>query len=123
MDKKPILLIVDDNADLLEMYQEILQVDGVTTLAASSGAEALSICENNPNIQVIISDNNMGEMSGLQLLEKIKASYKPMPTFYLLTGAFDISEEKLKSMGGRALILKPFDLEAVLEIIKLDFKL
>ena len=122
MEKNPILLIVDDNADLLEMYQEILQVNGVTTLAASSGAEALSICEKYPNIQVIVSDNNMGEMSGLQLLEKIKASYKPMPNFYLLTGAFDISEQKLKLMGGRALILKPFDLEAVLEIIKLDFK-
>ncbi len=121
-DNTPILLLVDDNVDLLEMYEEVLQIDGAKTLTASSGKEALAICHSHSNIQVIISDCNMGEMSGMQLLTHVRELLKPMPAFYLLTGSLEISEERIISDGGRGLILKPFDLSEVIEMIKGDFK-
>ena len=116
----PIILIVDDDADLLDMYQEVIQIDGTKTLTAASGADALECCKANPNIQVIISDANMGEVSGLELLENLKTHYQTMPVFYLLTGAFDINEEEIKKAGARGLILKPFDLNEILGRIKKD---
>ncbi len=121
--RTPILLLVDDNLDLLEMYEEVLQVDGVKTMTASSGKLALEICQNHPNVQVIVSDCNMGEMSGIQLLSLIRNILKPMPAFYLLTGSLEMSEENIIASGGKGLILKPFDLSEVLELIKGDFKL
>ena len=121
-DQTPVLLLVDDNLDLLEMYEEVLQIDGVKTMSASSGKMALDICNNLKNVKVIISDCNMGEMSGMQLLLNVRKLLNPMPAFYLLTGSLEISEEKILSEGGKGLILKPFDLSEVLEIIKKDFK-
>ncbi len=119
----PILLIVDDNQDLLDMYVEIFQIPGVKTVSFDSGAGALHFCQNNPGVQVIISDSNMGEMSGMDLLSNLRSYYQTMPVFYLFTGAFDISEEEVQKAGGRGLILKPFDLDEILERIKKDIKL
>nr|BDT28748.1 response regulator [Bacteriovorax sp. HI3] len=118
----PILLIVDDNSDLLEMYEEILQIPGVKTVGIDSGASALEFCKNNHGVQVIISDSNMGEMSGMELLSNLRSYYQTMPVFYLFTGAFDIREEEVKEAGGHGLILKPFDLDEILERIKKDIK-
>lgn len=121
MNTRPVLLIVDDNRDLLDMYQEILQIPGVETVAVDSGDSALEYCKANPNVQVIISDSNMGEMSGMELLSNLRSYYQTMPVFYLFTGAFDINEDQIKAAGGHGLILKPFDLDEILERIKKDF--
>jgi two-component system chemotaxis response regulator CheY len=123
MNKNPeqiCILIVDDDPDLLDMYQEVVAFDGVKTLTARSGREAINLCKNNPGIKVIVSDSNMGEMSGMELLKHLRSYYQTMPVFYLLTGAFDVSEDEVKKAGGSGLVLKPFDLEEILERMKKD---
>ena len=122
MNNSPILVIIDDDSDLLDMYQEVLQIEGVQTVSFTSGKEALAFCQSGANVQAIISDAHMGEMSGMDLLLKLKEHYQTLPVFYLLTGAFDIPEEEVKNSGGRGLILKPFDLDEILERIKKDIK-
>lgn len=118
----PIILIVDDDPDLLDMYQEVIQIEGVQTMTALSPKLAIECCKNNPGIQVIISDAHMGDISGMDLLRNLKEYYQTIPVFYLLTGAFDIDEAQIIKDGGRGLILKPFDLNEILERIKKDIK-
>ena len=118
----PIILIVDDDPDLLDMYQEVIQIDGVKTMTALSPKLAIECCKNNPGIQVILSDAHMGDISGMDLLRNLKEYYQTIPVFYLLTGAFDIDEDQIIKDGGRGLILKPFDLNEILERIKKDIK-
>jgi CheY-like chemotaxis protein len=122
MKYSPIILIVDDDPDILDMYQEVLQIEGVVTSIASSGSEALLYCQNHPGVQVIISDAHMGEMSGVELLGHLKKHYETLPVFYLLTGAFDVNERDIKAQGAREVFLKPFDLNEILERIKKDIK-
>jgi DNA-binding response OmpR family regulator len=117
------ILIVDDDLDLLDMYQEVVKIDGVRTLTTNSGTSAIEICKCNPGIKIIVSDSNMGEMSGMDLLKHLRSYYQTMPVFYLLTGAFDISEADVKKAGGSGLVLKPFDLEEILERMKKDINL
>ena len=45
-----------------------------------------------------------------------------MPVFYLFTGAFDVDEKDVIALGGTGLILKPFDLDEILERIKKDME-
>ena len=116
----PIILIVDDDTDLLEMYQEVIQIEGVKTITAQSATIALEICQNNPGIQVIISDAHMGDVSGMDLLRNLNEYYQRLPSFYILTGDFDIDEDQIIKDGGRGVILKPFDLNRILERIKKD---
>ncbi|MEA9356460.1 response regulator [Bacteriovorax sp. PP10] len=122
MKTTPIILIVDDDPDLLDMYQEVIVLEGVKTITALSPKLALECCKNNPGIQVIISDAHMGDVSGMDLLKSLKDYYETIPVFYLLTGAFDINEAEIIKNGARGLILKPFDLNEILERIKKDIK-
>lgn len=118
----PTILIVDDDPDLLEMYADVIQIEGTKTITAQSAKMALEYCKKNPQIQLIISDAHMGEISGMDLLKNLKNDYETIPVFYILTGDFDIDENEIIKDGGRGLILKPFDVNAILEKIKLDIK-
>ncbi|MBC7712597.1 MAG: response regulator [Rhizobacter sp.] len=119
----PKVLLVDDDTDLLDMYEEVLDIEGVQILKATSGAHALELCQQHKNdIQVVISDSNMGAMTGMDLLKNLGSYYETLPVFYLLTGAFDVKETEVVNAGGRGLILKPFDLDEILERIKKDIK-
>jgi DNA-binding response OmpR family regulator len=122
-DKKIPILIVDDEIELLEVYQELFEMDGFRVITASSALEGLEAYKNNLDIKLIISDSNMGEMSGLDFLKALKETYKTIPIFYLSTGAFDDSEDYIKSLGGHGLVLKPFDLDEILVKIRKDLKL
>jgi DNA-binding response OmpR family regulator len=118
----PIILIVDDDPDLLDMYMDVIQIEGVVTMTAQSPQKAIECCKNNPGIQIIISDAHMGDISGMDLLRNLKEYYQTIPVFYLLTGAFDIDEAQIIKDGARGLILKPFDLNEILVRIKKDIK-
>lgn len=117
------LLIVDDEPDLLEMYRELFEMDGFVVYTATSAQEALNVYQTHQNIKLIISDANMGEMSGIDLLKALKKNYQTVPVFYLATGAMEQTEEDIKALGGTGLVLKPFDLDEILLRIKRDLKL
>lgn len=90
---KETILVVDDDLDLLEIIVEQLQAPGRQVLSASNGPEALRLYLNpdfqkqNP-IEAVISDMNMPEMSGLELLLAYKAQFSH-GTFLFLTGFAD----------------------------------
>jgi CheY-like chemotaxis protein len=117
------ILIVDDEQDLLEMYKELFEFEGFKVLTASGVHEALDIYKNFPKINLIISDSNMGVLSGLDFLKTLKENFGDIPPFYLATGAFDFSESEIQKQGGSRLILKPFDIDDILEKIKIDLKI
>ena len=116
----PVILIVDDDPDLLEMYEEVIQIKGVRTLTAQSAKHAIEHCHSHFDIQVIISDAHMGEISGMDLLRNLKKLYQKIPIFYILTGDIDIDEDEIIKDGGKGLILKPFDVNEILERITKD---
>ncbi len=68
------VLIVDDNADSLMILRTILEAKGFTVLVAESGADALAQLEVAAP-DVILLDVMMPQMSGLEVLQRIKASH------------------------------------------------
>jgi DNA-binding NtrC family response regulator len=117
------ILIVDDENDLLEMYKELFEFEGFKVLTAASANEAIKIYRDNSLIDLIISDSNMGAVSGLDFLKMLKDNNNEIPPFYLATGAFDYTEIEIQKRGATRLILKPFDIDDILEKIKLDLKI
>jgi DNA-binding response OmpR family regulator len=122
-DEKVSILIVDDELDLLDMYRELFEMDGFEVYTASSAMEGMETYKNNKKIRLIISDSNMGDMSGIDFLKQLKSTYGSIPIFYLSTGAFEQTEDYIKSIGGQGLVLKPFDLDEIINKIKKDLNL
>ena len=70
-EKKPTVLVVDDNQQNLELLQAYLEDVDCTTIAASDGLEALEIInKNSPDL--ILLDVMMPKMSGFEVCKRIK---------------------------------------------------
>lgn len=72
--KEKVLLIVDDNRVISDKLEHILQVDGYKLLHAYTPREALDIMATN-NVHIIIVDQDLSQMSGVELLRKVRKLY------------------------------------------------
>lgn len=74
--KKATILVVDDEYEIREMISDYLRdEEGYTVFDAESGAKALEILSNNSHIDMVLSDINMPEMKGFDLLKEVKERY------------------------------------------------
>jgi len=79
-----VILLVDDEAELLEIHALLLESVGYKVLKANSGAAALSYMSQQ-NVDVLLTDIMMPEMSGFELAKKMKLLY-PEVKVQLISG-------------------------------------
>jgi signal transduction histidine kinase/DNA-binding response OmpR family regulator/ligand-binding sensor domain-containing protein len=105
----PVLLFVDDNDEIRSYISSRLSTY-LKILTADSAAQAWSILQHE-NVNIIITDIMMPEVSGIELCEKIKsnASYSHIPV--VLLSALSDKKDILKGLqiGADDYITKPFD--------------
>ncbi len=118
-EQRPTLLIVDDEAQILSALKRSLRREGYEIVAVESAAAALRILDERC-VDVILSDQKMPGMSGVQLLARA-AEMRPDIVRMLITGWTDeIPPERLKEIGVCALVTKPWDdakLKATLRVV------
>lgn len=115
-DQKKVLLI-DDEAELLDGISFILRGSGIETVLALSGEEGLKALVQNPDSLAIVCDINMPGMKGLEVLRRVREMNKDLP-FILFTG-FGSREKMLEAAGLGAFdfIEKP-NIPALVEAVK-----
>ena len=84
MDRRPKILLADDDPDLLDMYREILaQLPSRPEIhTAASGARVIAMLEAEP-FQLLICDLKMPKMDGLQVLAIVRRKYPQLRTVAL----------------------------------------
>ncbi len=112
------LLIVDDEEFLLVGMKRIFQSAGsdFNIFTADSGNAALEILENE-NIDLIISDMYMPEMSGYELLNRVKNNY-PNIVRILLSGYIADSVDMTNNNIAHMYLSKPLRTKALINEIK-----
>ena len=83
------ILFVDDEENVIKAMRRIFRQENYTILTACSGPEALEILKKDP-VHIVISDYRMPEMTGSDLLRKIKELY-PQTIRIMLTGYADVN--------------------------------
>jgi DNA-binding NtrC family response regulator len=108
------LMIVDDEERFLATTQKLLQKKGVDAVTASSGAAALEKLRAH-SVHVVILDVKMPGMDGVATLREIKRQF-PMVEVIMLTGHATVESavEGLKT-GAVDYLMKPADLDQILE--------
>ncbi len=104
------IVVIDDEQSIAATLQTILANIGYKVTAYTNSLEALKAIENNPNeIDIIISDYSMPQMSGLEIAEKLNAAGIKIPIL-LMSGFIrkDI-EDVAKRIGIAELIAKPIN--------------
>ena len=113
-EKKPMILVVEDNPDMLAFIRKQLTTE-YSVLTAMNVIEALAVLDNH-YVNLVVSDVMMPQMDGFELCKTIKSdlSYSHIPVV-LLTAKTNI-QSKIEGLelGADAYIEKPFSVEYLL---------
>ncbi len=114
---KPLILVVDDDEDLLEHLKGKLTKWGFNCSLARNGIEALDVIGKN-HVDLILSDQQMPKMDGLELLKEVKSMNDDIP-FIMLTAFGTVNKAVLSiKRGADDYLQKPYDPENLLATIQ-----
>lgn len=113
------VLVVDDSSAVRQSVTFVLTQAGYTVTEAEDGADALNkLGDAKPDL--IVTDVNMPNMDGIELVRQVrdKADFKFVPIVVLTTEAQGSKMEEGKEAGATGWIVKPFDSEKLLSVVK-----
>lgn len=110
------ILIVEDDPGLREALEDTLLLGGYTVFTAVDVEQGLLELANT-QVDLVISDIQLGRLSGLDLLRSIKQKYPQMPV--LLMTAFGTIDDAVKAMrdGATDYLSKPFAPQVLLNLV------
>lgn len=114
------ILLVEDEAPLLENLEEILELEGFDVIKAMNGGEAL-VQLKSCRPALIICDIMMPMMDGFELLKKVRAQSETASLpFIFLTAKTSEQDQRLgRELGADDYLTKPFSREGLLQAIQL----
>lgn len=113
---KVILIAEDDNINFL-LFQKMMQNKNYQIIRAINGQEAVEICLNDPNIDLVLMDIKMPIMNGFEAIERIQPIRPNLPI--IAQTAYSSSEDKsrIEAAGFIDYITKPLDRERLFELL------
>ncbi len=121
------ILLVDDSAVARSIMKRSLDICGIqaaTLREAGNGKEALTILKNE-KIDLVITDLNMPELNGEQLLKRMKSSPKTfeIPVIIITSLKNDANERELIREHAVAVLSKPISLPDMHKVLSEELKL
>ncbi|MCF6434709.1 sigma-54 dependent transcriptional regulator [Pseudoalteromonas sp. MMG022] len=110
------ILVVEDDAGLREALIDTLQLSGFSCIEASSAEQAVVLLKQQ-SFSLVVSDVQMGAMSGIDLLKTIKLNYPDLPV--LMMTAYATIDDAVEAMrlGAIDYMAKPFAPEVLLNMV------
>lgn len=113
------VLIVDDSESIREVMNFTLTNAKYDVLVGVDGSDALKHLNGEP-VNLIITDLNMPNMNGIELIREVRAKsdYKYTPILVLTTESQAEKKLEAKEAGATGWIIKPFVTEKLLAVIQ-----
>lgn len=111
-------ITVDDSKTMRDMVVFTLKNAGFDVMEAEDGKAALTVLGDKP-IDLIITDLNMPNMNGIELIRNLRAipAYKFTPILMLTTEGDEAKKAEGKNAGATGWIVKPFNPEKLIQVI------
>lgn len=109
------ILCVDDDLNLLQLYQEELAEEGYKVILARDGKEAMTKFEKE-NPDLVIMDIRMPVMDGIEALTAMLGKNRQIPV--ILNTAYPQYRENFMTWGAEAYVIKSSDLTELKQKIK-----
>lgn len=120
-DDRKRILIVEDDKNTMAVINEALNHYGYLTAIAYNGAEALNAI-NDFKPHVVITDHNMPDMTGLEMLKKLRSKENYVTVIFVSARADGEFVAQTLRMGADDFIRKPFMLEELIARIEVSLR-
>jgi DNA-binding response OmpR family regulator len=106
MKEKPVVLVVDDEAKILDLVRSYLGINGYTPLCAQNGREGIKLFEQNP-VSLVLLDLMLPDLPGEELCRRIREISK-VPIIMLTAKVEEEDIIRGLKMGADDYVTKPF---------------
>lgn len=111
------ILIIDDDKNLLKSFEKMLMGEGYEVMTATSGEEGLSaVRESVPDL--VISDLRLPGINGIEAFVAIREIEPGIPAIIMTAYSTPASAAEAIALGAFGYVLKPFDIQEMLDLIK-----
>lgn len=118
MERRPTVLVVDDDITLTVSIVFLIEQMGMKALRAFDAEQALEIIGKN-EVDAVISDVNMPGMNGIELLRKIKQYKHELPVIIMSGDADTWTTDEALREGAVAVLEKPFGNDILLSMLRI----
>jgi diguanylate cyclase (GGDEF)-like protein len=101
-------MVVDDDASIRQVVSEVLTADGHDVTTASSAEQAYDLFQEHP-FPLVFSDIRMGNMNGIELVQRIKAHSPDTQAIIMTSNATADNAISALRAGAYDYLLKPFE--------------
>lgn len=115
--KKYKLLFVDDEENILSILSKIFQNLDANFLIAKDGDEAISILEKNSDIDFMITDINMQNVNGFELIKQTQESYENIKILILTAHSEKAYIKKANALNVKGYLTKPLEITELINAI------
>jgi len=116
-DKKPHILIVDDEKTAHQLYKLMLKSEGYRLSHAENGKEAVEAFNKHPDISIILMDIKMPHMNGYEATREIRKQSKDVVIIAQTAYALPADKNKAYDAGCNSHLTKPVESQLLLRII------
>jgi CheY-like chemotaxis protein len=117
MPEKPLILVVDDDAPILVLMQNLLREFGFEPVTAANGNDAIDIARGR-RPALILLDKHMPGMSGEEVIRALRGDDGLAQLKILIVSGEPVSKSELASLRADGAVLKPFDVMALVQQIR-----
>jgi len=113
------ILAVDDSPSMRDMIEYTISSAGYDVVSAADGVDALEKMRAHV-VDLVITDVNMPNLNGIGLVREIRSrqQYKSLPVLLLTTESGAEMKDMGRSAGATGWIVKPFDPETLISLIR-----
>jgi len=114
------VMVVDDDIRNVFSITKILEQYKMNVISATDGKESLRLLEENPNIDIILTDIMMPEMDGFETIKRIRQNplFKKLPVLAVTAKAMVGDREKCIQAGASDYISKPIDMDQLISLLR-----
>jgi len=114
---KKLIVVADDQPGVRRILAEVLSKDKYELMEAASGEEVIEIMQER-RVDLVFLDVKMPRLDGVTALKKIVAQPKHPPVVMMTAQGQADLRQRVMSMGASAYLEKPFDMDAVLQLLE-----
>src|SRR3989344_3643976 len=112
------IVVVDDDKDVRHLLEDVVEQSGPTAVLASNGREAWELLDRGEKFDFIISDNDMPEMDGVELLQRVRGNSRTAGIPFILVSAGDpVPLKEICAKHSADFLPKPFSVFTLLAML------
>ena len=112
------ILVVDDEPETLEIIGHTLREAGAEVVEASSGGAALDVLAKRSDLHVVLSDLQMPELDGFELMARLRSRRMPIVAIALSASASLDDAKRALDVGFSVHVAKPIGMADLVESIR-----